>query len=389
MKDATAIGRALDAVRSSNPLEATRLIQEALRGSGRPEAHASEPPLLTFRAAETKRRGSAELHPSKSERLAGLGKTIAALRAFKSPIDIKSHIPGVSIPESPNFARRHFACASGQRDFRLFVPACVKPRGLIVMLHGCRQTGEDFAVGTNMNALAEAHDLLVAYPRQTSAANTMSCWNWFRPQDQARLGGEAGIIAGLTREVCAEFEVPPDSVFVAGLSAGGAMAAVLGSTYPDLYSAVGIHSGLPYKSAHDVNSAFAAMRGQNRNRPHASEGDGFRPRLIVLHGSADQTVDAANATLLWNDAVRSKGQGEVLELTVSAGGRTADRRIFSASATNASSVEQWIIHGLGHAWSGGNPNGSYTDGDGPDASAEMIRFFLAGGASRANKEDDA
>lgn len=384
MKHATAIGRALDAVRSSNPLEATRLIQEALRGSGRPEAHASEPPLLTFHTAETKRRNSEELRPSKSERLAGLGKTIAALHAFRSPVDIEAH-RRVSLPESPNFTKRHFVCASGQRDFRLFVPACIKPRGLIVMLHGCRQTAEDFAAGTNMNAIAEAHDLLVAYPCQTSAANTMSCWNWFRPQDQARLGGEAAIIAGLTQEVCAEFDVPPENIFVAGLSAGGAMAAVLGSTYPDLYSAVGIHSGLPYKSAHDVNSAFAAMRGQNRNRPDASGGDGFRPRLIVFHGSADQTVDAANATLLWNDAVRSKGQGEVLELTVSAGGRTADRRIFSAS-TNDSSVEQWIIHGSGHAWSGGNPSGSYTDGDGPDASAEMIRFFLAGRPSCADKK---
>lgn len=375
MKHATAIGRALDAVRSSDPLEATRLIQEALGGSGRPQTRSSKPPLSTFHTPQVPNLDPEESRSSKPKRRAGLAKTIASLRSFKLPIDISSR-PDIILPESLNFAKRHFACASGQRAFRLFVPSCVKPSGLIVMLHGCRQTAEDFAVGTNINAIADEHDLLVAYPHQPSSANQMSCWNWFRPQDQARLGGEAGIIAGLTREVCAEFEVPPENIFVAGLSAGGAMAAVLGSTYPDLYSAVGIHSGLPYKSAHDVNSAFAAMRGENGHRSRASAGYEFQPRLIVFHGSADQTVDAANANLLWKDAVRSKGPGDVLELIVSAGGRTVDRRIFSASA-DVASVEEWIIHGSGHAWSGGNPRGSYTVGDGPNASAEMVRFFLA------------
>jgi poly(hydroxyalkanoate) depolymerase family esterase len=315
-------------------------------------------------------------HLRKAKPRSGLAETIAALRFLKLPLDINSQRPDITLPESPNFAKRRFACASGQRDFRLFVPVCVKPRGLIVMLHGCRQTAEDFSVGSNMNAIAEEHHLLVAYPHQPSAANPMSCWNWFRPQDQARLGGEAAIIAGLTREVCGEFGVPEENVFVAGLSAGGAMAAVLGSTYPDLYSAVGIHSGLPYKSAHDVNSALAAMRGQNEHSG-GSEGHDFRPRLIVFHGSADQTVAPANATLLWNDAVRGRGRGETLELTVLAGGRTVDRRIFAAS-DDVASVEAWIIRGAGHAWSGGNPRGSYIGSDGPDASSEMVRFFQAG-----------
>jgi poly(hydroxyalkanoate) depolymerase family esterase len=374
MKHATAIGRALEAVRSSNPLEATRLIQAALRGSAGPEAHASQPPYSILQIPEIL--NSSRSIPNKPRRREGLGKTIAALRSFKLPFDVDTHRPELTLPESPNFTKRCFACASGQRDFRLYVPACIRPRGLIVMLHGCRQTAEDFALGTDMNALAEENDLLVAYPHQPSSANPMSCWNWFRPQDQARLGGEAGIIAGLTRALCSEFEISRENIFVAGLSAGGAMAAVLGSTYPDLYSAVGIHSGLPYKSAHDVNSAFAAMRGKNGNRSGASAEHAFQPRLIIFHGSADQTVAAANATLLWNDAVRSKGPGGVLELTVSAGGRTVDRRIFSAPA-GVASVEQWIIHGSGHAWSGGNPRGSYTGGDGPNASAEMVRFFLA------------
>jgi poly(3-hydroxybutyrate) depolymerase len=203
----------------------------------------------------------------------------------------------------------------------------------------------------------------------------MSCWNWFRPQDQARLGGEAEIVAGLTQSVLAEFDLPPRGAFLAGLSAGGAMAAVLGSTYPALYAAVGIHSGLAYKSAHDVNSAFAAMRGQIGPRLAGIRGHGFEPRLIVFHGSGDQTVAPQNASVLWDEAVRSKGPGDVLELTVSAGGRTVDRRIFT-EAGNVTSIEEWLIHASGHAWSGGNPKGSYTDADGPNASAEIVRFFL-------------
>lgn len=378
MKLATAIGRAMDAVRSSNPHAATRLIQEALRGSGYPETqapHPSSPALHIPQAPERDLGGYRSYNP---RRRVGLAETIAALRAFKMPQGLKTPLSETPLPESPAFARRSFACASGQRDFRLFIPSSGKPRGLIVMLHGCRQTPEDFAIGTNMNAVAQEHDLLVAYPHQPSSANPMSCWNWFRPQDQARLGGEAEIIAGLTKSLRAEFDIPQESVFLAGLSAGGAMAAILGSTYPDLFSAVGIHSGLAYKSAHDMKSAFAAMGGQHGPRRNGSADYGFRPRLVIFHGSGDQTVAPANARQLWEDAVRSKGAGETLELRVSSGGRTVDRRIFTASA-GAGAVEEWFIHGSGHAWSGGNPTGSFTDAHGPNASTEMVRFFLAEG----------
>jgi poly(hydroxyalkanoate) depolymerase family esterase len=242
------------------------------------------------------------------------------------------------------------------------------------MMHGCQQTAEDFAVGTNMNAIAEDCNLLVAYPHQPSSENPMSCWNWFRPQDQARLGGEAEIIARLTQSVIAEFALPQGRTYVAGLSAGGAMAAVLGSTYPELYSAVGIHSGLAYRSAHDVNSAFAAMRGQARSRaaPQA-----FKPRLIVFHGSSDQTVALENASRLWDEAVQSKGSGDIVQATVSIGGRAVNRRTFTEAGIGGS-IEEWIIHGSGHAWSGGNPIASYTDAGGPNASKEMVRFFLGG-----------
>lgn len=384
MKHATALGRAMDAVRSSNPLEATRLIQDALREAGRPETHWSSLPPSTLPIPEASGSGGDEYRSNRTKPRTGLAETIAALRSFKLPLDINIHEPD-NTPENPNFEKRSFACASGRRDFRLFVPSTGRPCGLIIMLHGCRQTPEDFAVGTNMNAIAEEHNLLVAYPHQSPSANPMSCWNWFRPQDQARLGGEAEIIAGLTQHLVAEFNVPEKHVFLAGLSAGGAMAAVLGSTYPALYSAVGIHSGLAYRSAYDTNSAFAAMQGQTPPRSIGGAEHVFRPRLIVFHGSADQTVVPANAASLWNSAVRSKGPGNILELTTSTGGRTVDRRIFSASA-DVASVEEWIIHGSGHAWSGGDPRGSYTDADGPNASAEMVRFFLS--ESQAPPRDD-
>jgi poly(3-hydroxybutyrate) depolymerase len=155
------------------------------------------------------------------------------------------------------------------------------------------------------------------------------------------------------------------------------MAAVLGATYPALYSAVGVHSGLAYRSAHDANSAFAAMRGENQHCAARRAGYEFEPRLIIFHGSGDQTVVPQNASVLWEEAVRSKGPGYVSRLTVSSGGRTVDRRIF-APAGDVEAVEEWIIHGSGHAWSGGNPQGSYADACGPNASAEMVRFFLGG-----------
>ena len=137
-------------------------------------------------------------------------------------------------------------------------------QGLIVMLHGCTQSPEDFAAGTGMNLLAEEHRLLIVYAAQTGGDNSMSCWNWFRPGDQMRDIRKPAIIAGLTASLRDQYAIPKDRVFVAGLSAGGAMAAMIdgGETYPGLYGAIGVHSGLAYGSANDVMSAFTAMRGQ-------------------------------------------------------------------------------------------------------------------------------
>jgi poly(hydroxyalkanoate) depolymerase family esterase len=247
------------------------------------------------------------------------------------------------------------------------------------MLHGCKQNPDDFATGTKMNAVAELHGLLVAYPAQTGDANASSCWNWFDPGDQMRNVGEPSIIAGATREIMSEFHLDRRQVFVAGLSAGGAMAAVMGETYPDLYAAVGIHSGLAYRSANDVISAFAAMRGGAASplqaKQHAPAGSETRLRTIVFHGTADQIVDPSNAARIVDAASRSIAVGNARKDHGSFMGRTYNRMII-ADANGDPHVECWLIDGAGHAWFGGHPSGSFTDPKGPHASAEMVRFFL-------------
>jgi poly(hydroxyalkanoate) depolymerase family esterase len=284
-------------------------------------------------------------------------------------------------PEGANFVTRSFACPAGKRSYKLYVPgSATPPRGLIVMLHGCKQNPDDFATGTNMNAVAEARGLMVAYPGQTRSANMSSCWNWFNPADQRRDAGEPAIIAGITREIVDEFGLDRRRVFVAGLSAGGAMAAVLGATYPDLYAAVGVHSGLAYQAANDVMSAFAAMKGTGRVSPPAPLGTAA-VRTIIFHGDLDTTVNPTNADRV-ADAALAGGEGARArrEFDGLQGGRRCATTVFTGP-DGMSDVELWRIDGAGHAWSGGNPKGSFADSKGPDASAEMARFFLGEPAS--------
>ena len=167
-----------------------------------------------------------------------------------------------ALPEGAQFLEKAYSNAAGRRPYKLYVPSCYEgqPLPLIVMLHGCTQSPDDFAAGTRMNALAEEHACLVAYPGQTPSANSSKCWNWFSPQDQRRDQGEPSLIAGITRQIMSDYAVESRRVYIAGLSAGGAAASIMGAEYPDLYAAVGVHSGLACGSAHDVPSAFAAMR---------------------------------------------------------------------------------------------------------------------------------
>ncbi len=277
------------------------------------------------------------------------------------------------MPEGVRMLSRSFSCAAGQRNYKLYIPGNTtgKKRPLLIMLHGCTQNPDDFAAGTRMNALAESSGMLVAYPGQSKAANPSACWNWFDPKDQRRSAGEPSIIAGLTQEIMAAHNVDPARVFIAGLSAGGAMAVIMGATYPELYTAIGVHSGLPYRSASDVVSAFAAMRGDSRSvMPTAPK------RTIVFHGDADRTVHASNGMHIAGEEHRENTAAFAATQNASAGGRAYTRTV-TRDRDGLPAVEHWLIHGGGHAWSGGSPAGSFTDPQGPDASSEMVRFFLA------------
>jgi poly(hydroxyalkanoate) depolymerase family esterase len=278
-------------------------------------------------------------------------------------------------PDTPGtFSTHAFSNAAGQRQYKLYVPTGYnsEPLPLIVMLHGCTQNADDFAAGTRMNEMAERHGFIVVYPNQAQAANHSRCWNWFKPEDQLRDQGEPSLIAGITREVMARYRVDPARVYVAGLSAGGAMADVMLKTSPDLYAAAGVHSGLAYGSAKGLPSALAAMKGgkTQRHRAHAAP---QRP-LIVFHGDADTTVHPSNAAQI----VAPFDAGTTVVGTQA--GAASGRRAYTQQwhiAPNGVEAESWSIHGAGHAWAGGSQRGSYTDPSGPDAAAEMVRFFLA------------
>ena len=281
-----------------------------------------------------------------------------------------------TIPQGAAFLEDQFSCASGSRRYRAYVPAAARtaPTGLIMMLHGCTQTPEDFAAGTGMNALAEANGFIVVYPHQSRGENAQSCWNWFRRGDQQRERGEPAILAGLARKIAADHAVPDDRIFVAGLSAGAAMAVILGETYPDVFSGVGAHSGLPAGCAKDVPSAFAAMAG---NGSVATRRQGASAtRTIILHGTADRTVHPSNSEQIAHN-VLDLGPRQTIESEEhgQANGRSY-RRKTTIQDKGLSLVEEWQIEGLGHAWSGGSAQGSYTDAQGPDASAIMVRFFF-------------
>lgn len=279
------------------------------------------------------------------------------------------------LTEGGSFTDHGFANAAGARDYKLFVPSDARPNlPLVVMLHGCTQSPDDFAAGTGMNALAEAEGFLVAYPAQSGRANGQRCWNWFQPVDQGRDSGEAGIIAGLTRAIIAEHRVDPTRVYIAGLSAGGAAAVNIARAYPDLYAAVGIHSGLAAGCARDVSTALTVMRlGPVAAADCAVAA--VRVPTIVFHGESDGTVNPRNGEQALAQAGIDGLTPEAAE-AVSPGGLPYTRTRY-ADADGRVAVEGWIVRGLGHAWSGGSSAGSYTDPRGPDAARAMLDFFRA------------
>jgi poly(hydroxyalkanoate) depolymerase family esterase len=279
-----------------------------------------------------------------------------------------------------------FRSEHGSRTYRLYVPRAVAVhRGrvpLVLLLHGCSQSPEDFATGTGMNALAEgATPFLALYPAQNEAANWHACWNWFDPAHQQRDRGEPALLTELTRHVMHHYGADPGRVYVAGMSAGGAMAAILGVTHPDLYAAVGVHSGLPYQAATGLFSAWWAMHfGAGERGGSPASPPGRLVPLIAFHGDCDTQVNVINAHQLVAGWAHSSADAlPTLPSPVLEGG-VPDGLAYTCSIYRVDGhtvMEKWIVHGLGHAWSGGTGAGSHTDRHGPAASEQMLRFFLA------------
>lgn len=321
-------------------------------------------------------------------------------RAGRSVRDALQRGPGSPGPHAGQargngtWREEHHRGPHGKRPYAVYTPPGVRPGApLLVLLHGCTQDPLDMAVGTGMNRLADREGFVIAYPQQVRRHNARCCWNWFRPEDQRRDGGEPAELAAITDDVATAAAVDRDRVYVAGMSAGGAMATVLAATHPDVYAAVGVHSGMAYAAASDARSAFAAMRSADGGAPvdeaHAAvTAMGEHARIvpaIVVHGAADDTVDPTNGE-------RIVRQWLLIDQLVSSGHWSShfdapdDLRTVKADGRRSAVVarwrrrrdviaEYWHVDGLGHAWSGGVPGGSYTDPRGPDAALAMWRFF--------------
>ncbi len=312
----------------------------------------------------------AELAPALRDMLAGLSDLKPA-----SPLcemgPRGGTAPAVAVPDGARFTDLTHQGPAGALGYRLYVPSrhAGQAMPLVVMLHGCTQSPEDFAAGTRMNEVAEEEGIVVAYPRQTRGANAQKCWNWFDADGQLRDRGEPALIAGLTRDIVRDVAVDASRVYVAGLSAGGAAAAILAQCYPDLYAAAGVHSGLAAGAARDMPGAFAAMRGGGRAAP------GRAVPTVVFHGDADRTVAPVNG----DQVIAQARGGAALTADVVRGrseGGLGFTRTVESDAAGLPMTEHWRLQGAGHAWSGGSAAGSYTEPRGPDASREMLRFFL-------------
>lgn len=250
----------------------------------------------------------------------------------------------------------------------LFVPSQGQPRALLLMLHGCTQHPADFALGTRMNEWGERGGFAVLYPEQSVEANSRLCWNWFVKEHQQAESGEPGFLMDITRRTMEQLAIPADRVYVAGLSAGACMAAILAARYPDFFAGVGLHSGVPLGAAASTLGALLAMRGLSR----WAKDQGWPSPTLIFHGDKDNVVSVKNAERLRKQASRAELSSR--EESLSEGGRRVRRGQF-LNEQGAVQVESWVVEGLGHAWSGGSPEGSWTDPEGPDASAHLVRFF--------------
>jgi poly(hydroxyalkanoate) depolymerase family esterase len=390
MLDQNIVREATRLTRAGQLAEATALLQRMLRGERDPGSGSRsavptplarlEPPTIDAKAQVIEKnegRPSAQAASAQRHKRAAPLDGMSAFSGLglRGPVGRAPPSPSEIAPDGTRFIKGTFSNAAGSRTYKLFIPS--RSRGqqlpLVVMLHGCTQSPDDFAAGTRMNFLAEEQNCFVVYPEQPSGANQAKCWNWFRAGDQRQGSGEPSLIAGITRQIMRDHAIDPYRVYVAGLSAGGAAAAIMGATYPDLYASVGIHSGLACGAASDLPSAFVAMRQGGGSKAIA---DG-RPSVptIVFHGDRDTTVNPNNGDRIFDESAQAASSTTKVLRGRVPGGHAYTRTILIDGGGEGIS-EHWNIHGAGHAWSGGNPAGSYTDPRGPDATREMLRFFL-------------
>ncbi|WPC65453.1 PHB depolymerase family esterase [Rhodoferax ferrireducens] len=365
--------------------EATQAIQSALRGTA--AVSVAPGPVNPWADAGSYQLPGAALQMPSAWMLDGRASKVDARK------------PGTPDAGGGQFISGTHTHAALTCHFKLYIPPgrAGKAMPLVVMLHGCTQDPDDFAAGTAMNERAREQGFFVLYPQQSPDLNPSRCWNWFEHKHQERGRGEPALIASLTQAVIQQHGIDTRRVYIAGLSAGGAMAVIVAAAYPELFAAVGVHSGLPSGAASNVAEALMVMKSGQVGiveRAWGGRADAAAKALpeppmpiptIVFHGDQDQTVHPRNGEQVIAAALgaaagaqdahaRPSGNARV-EQGVSAQGRRYTRSTQHGDQGQAL-TEHWLVHGAGHAWSGGHASGSYTDASGPDATLEMLRFFF-------------
>lgn len=364
-----AVRDALSLVLRSNVADATAVIRKAL-SAGKPDLQSPHPAPAPRKLSPP---GSSSVFDTATSPQRTAHEHGSRQKSFVKSMPKKAR----GNPGKPdNFTQRMYYHVERDLSYMLYVPRqnSARERSLLLMLHGCTQNPKDFAVGTQMNVLADEFNFVVAYPLQPTTANPSGCWNWFDSRHQNHGSGEPAMLAGLAETLRSEFNVSEKRVFAAGLSAGGAMAEVLATTYPQLFAAVGVHSGLPYRAATSLGNALRAMKGASKTGLDPSTKTQRTPRRIIFHGSSDATVHPSNGARIVEHARRSSSKLTEVTFTKEINGREVTRTIMEDDQCCAV-VEYWAVKGGSHAWFGGNSQGSFTDQRGPDASREMARFF--------------